>query len=279
MNNNILLQKPYVKFEKHASMSPEFPFVIHPNITRPRGIFSLHESLEILHFMDGDGFVVYDGVRYPVHKGDFVVVNSYCLHQVVSDGELLHFCLIIGKNFCLYNSFDPSRLIFEHIIRDDPQMTALFRRVMDSYADQTGDFYHAALKCAVLDLLLHLCRCHSTPRPDDQPAKITSLEYIRRATGYIKANLSQKLSADEIAAYAGLSKYHFLREFKRITGHTLNHYLNAIRCEYARNMLESGRCSIKEAAYACGFTNASYFAKVFHQYMGMLPSQVCPPEE
>lgn len=92
----------------------------------------------------------------------------------------------------------------------------------------------------------------------------------------MKANFAQRLTSDEIAASAGLSKFHFLREFKRITGRTPTHYLNAIRCEYARSLLKSGRYSVKEAAFLCGFTNNSYFSSVFLKYTGMLPSQVQP---
>lgn len=274
MNNNILLNKPNVRFEIHRSTTPEFPFIIHPNIHRCRNAFSLHENMELLYFLDGKGHIIYDNEPIPVHKGDIVVVNSYSLHQVMPDGDLPHFCLIIGKAFCHYNSIDPGQLTFQRLIRDDPQVSALFQQVMDAYAEREGSFGTARIKQTILDLLLHLCLHCSTPRPVDRLTQDPSLEHVHRATNYMKANLSRKLTVDEIAASAGLSKFHFLREFKRITGYTLIDYLNTIRCDYARSLLESGRHSVKETAFLCGFTNNSYFSNVFRQRTGLLPSQI-----
>jgi len=276
MNTNILLDKPKIKFETHLSAPPDFPFIIHQHKDHRRSMFGIHENLELLYFLDGEGFVLYDGTRYSVHKGDIIIVNSYSVHQVVADSELPVFCLIIGRTFCQYNGIDPIQLLFQHTIQEDDQVTALFRQMMDTYANCADRFHNAAFKCAVLELLLYLCRHYSSPRSGDQLSKSPSLDHVRRAMGYMKTNFAQKITSDDIAASAGLSKFHFLREFKRITGRTPTHYLNAFRCEYARNLLESGRCSVKEAAFLCGFTNSSYFSSVFRQYTGLLPSQIHP---
>ena len=276
MNNNILLIESKVRFEAHATMTPDFPFIFHPYVTRSRKTFSLHENFELLYFLDGEGSMLYDGTRCPVRKGDIVAVNSYAPHHVITGEKSPHFCLIIGMDFCRYVGIDPNLLVFQRIIRDDAQATALFQQVMDAYAAQNDRFRNAEIKCAVLELLLFLCRRYSTPKTEAQLTQTPSLKYVHRAMGYMKANLSHKLSADEIAASVGLSKFHFLREFKRVTGYTLNHYLNTIRCEHARSLLESGQYTVKEAAFLCGFTNHSYFSNVFFKYIGMLPSQVKP---
>ena len=274
MNNSILLNTQTVRFETHRSSTPEFPFIIHPRVTRLKSVFGIHENLELLCFLDGEGYVLYDGMRLAVRKGDIVAVNSYSPHQIISDGSLPHFCLIIDKRFCLYHDIDPSQLIFQPLIRDDPQVTALFRQVMQSYDNRDDNWGTARIKSAVLNLLLHLCLHHSTPRTVDRLTQDPSLEHVHRAIGFMKANLSQKLTIDQIAASAGLSKFHFLREFKRITGYTLIDYLNTIRCDYARSLLERGQCSVKETAFVCGFTNCSYFSSVFRRHTGLLPSQI-----
>jgi len=275
MNNNILLDRPKIRFESHLVKNPEFPFHVRQHKDHRRSTFGIHESLELLWILDGEGFVLYDDVRHSVRKGDIIVVNSFAIHQVVSAGDLPIFCLIIDRKFCQYNGIDPSLLLFQSVIREDGQATALFQKMMEVYAAPEAPFYNAAFKCAVLDTLLYLCRHYSSPRQEGLPNS-PSLEHVRSAMGYMKANFSQKLTVDDIAANAGLSKFHFLREFKRYTGRTPNHYLNAIRCEHARNLLESGNYSVKEVAFLCGFSNNSYFGNVFRQYTGCLPSQVHP---
>ena len=78
------------------------------------------------------------------------------------------------------------------------------------------------------------------------------------------------MSVDSLAAVAGFSKYHFLREFKRYTSFTVVAYLNIIRIERAKQMLNRG-ASVSETALACGFGNFSYFSKVFRAHTGVSP--------
>ena len=275
MNNNILLDKPKVKFETHSRATAEFPFIIKRHKDHSKSSFGIHENLELLLFLEGEGSVLYDGTCYPVGKGDIVVVNSFTIHQVVSEGELPLFCLIIDRRFCQYCGVDPMGLVFRNLIRGDEQLTDLFRQMMAAYENREDRFGNPAFKCAVLELLLHLCRHYSAPRQEDA-SKSPALEHVRRAIGYMKANFAQRITCQQIAASAGLSQFHFQREFKRITGKTPNHYLNAIRCVHARRLLESGNRSVKEAAFLSGFTNLSHFSNVFRQYIGILPSQVRP---
>ena len=277
MNNNILLERPKVRLETHSSATGDFPFIVKRHKDHSKSTFGIHENLELLLFLDGQGAVLYDGNRYSVSKGDIVVVNSYAIHQVVSEGELPVFCLIIDRKFCQYCGIDPLALLFQPMIREDATLSGLYRKVTEIYEDQTDRFFNPAFKNAVLELLIYLCRHYSSPRGEDV-SKAPTLEHVRRAVRYMRANYARKITSDDIAASAGLSKFHFQREFKRITGRTPNYYLNAIRCIYARRLLESGGYSVKEAALLCGFTNYSYFSSVFCRYTGLLPSQVLPAE-
>lgn len=273
MNNNILLYDPKVRVETHARATEEFPFIVKQHKNHSKSMSGIHENLELLLFLEGTGFVLYDGARYSVGKGDIVIVNSYTVHQVVSEEELPVFCLIIDRKFCRYGGIDPLTLQFQHIIRGDSRVYALFQQMMAAYEKREEAFGNPAFKCAVLELLVYLCRHYSSPR-QGEGVKTPSIERVRRAVVYMKANFAKKISSDDIAASAGLSKFHFLREFKRITGRTPNYYLGAIRCAYARQLLGTGRYSVKEVAFQCGFTNLSYFSHVFQRYTGMLPSQV-----
>ena len=273
MNDKILLDRPKVRFESHLVKPQDFPFVIRQHKDHRRSTFGIHESLELLCVLDGEGVVLYDDMRHSVRKGDIVVVNSYAVHQVKAEGELPVFCLIIDRAFCQYNGIDPVGLQFQSVIRDDDRATELLGQMMEAYAMQEDPFHNAAFKCAVMNMLLYLCRNYSCPG-SKQIQSTPSLEHVRNAVGYMKANFAQKITTEEIAGSTGLSKFHFVREFKRFTGHTPNHYLNAIRCEHARNLLESGLYSVKEVAFLCGFSNNSYFSGVFQRHTGILPSQV-----
>jgi len=274
MNSNILLHEPTAKFEPHLSLHRELPFIYHQDTVRQRAVFNIHENLEFLYMLEGSGAVRYSGSLYPVHTGDIVVINSYVPHQVITDDELKQFCLIIDQSFCKYNNIDPTKLQFQRIIHDR-RAESLIRDVIDS-CSQSGPFQYADIKCAVLNLLLFACHHYCQPREEQLFIKDSSLEHIRLAMDYAKRNFANKITADEIAVNAGLSKFHFLREFKRITGYTLTQYLNTIRCEHAVTLLKSGQHQVKEVALMCGFESNSYFSRVFQQYTAQLPSAFIP---
>ena len=272
MNRDNLLNNANMRFEPQLLEDPELPFVFHEHMIYDSKALNIHENLEVLYFPEGEGYVLYDGARCPVRAGNLVVVNSYSAHQVMTDTGLHQFCLIVDRNFCRHNSIDPSLLQFQKII-SDREVSARFDRVIEAYRTP-GDFQKAVIKGAVFDLLLFLCLHYCQARDDEKRKSDPSVEYVRRTIGYMKTNLARKLTVDEIAASVGISRYHFQREFKRITGYTPKVYLNTVRFEHAKNLLESGQYSIKEISFMCGFSNSDHFSRAFQQQTGMLPSQL-----
>ena len=271
MDNKIMLNSSKAIFEPHIRPERELPFMFHMNITQSSHVCNFHENIELLYFMQGNGHVEYDSKSYPVRAGDLIVVNTYAVHQVVSEETLTYFCLIIDSSFCKYNNIDVSTLHFTELIRDD-RFTPLFRQVIDERNDQKP-FKNTAIKLAVLEILLLLCRNYSSPQVANAPIKDSSQKHIRSAILYIKQNFSRKLTVEEVASATGLSKYHFMREFKRCTGCTLTDYVNFIRCERAKELLQTGQYKVKNVAFLCGFESESYFTSVFKKYTAALPSE------
>ena len=273
LNNTMLRNSSSALFETHTLRAPTLPFRWHTDTVQGQSVFNIHENIEFLFFLEGNARVVCDGVPADVTAGDIAAISSYAAHQVVTEGRSRHFCLIIDSSFCLYHSIDPTRLCFERVIRDG-QAQELFRLVMDACARTEGEFGHADVHCSILRLLLYLCHGYSTRRDRPATAGDNAMVYVCAAAQYIRENLASPLTAQSVAASAGVSKYHFLRQFKRLTGVTLSHYINAVRCERARQLLEQGEHKVKEAACLCGFANMSYFSRTFRQYTGLLPSEI-----
>ena len=275
MNNNILLKYKNIIFEPHILENKDLPFIYHHDVIYNEAIANLHENLELLFFTYGNGFVRYNTTSYPVQKGDVIVVNSYTIHQVIPNGRIDFFCLIIDNHFCKYNNIDTLKINFTPLIQD-VHLNKCLQNVINE-CEMHKKFEYTGIKCAVLDLLLFLCRNYSSLQTEPFIIRTSSFECICRGIDYIKNNLNQKLKLDDVAASVGLSKYYFLREFKKITGCTFSSYINLIRCEYAKVLLSNNQYTIKEVAILCGFDNYSYFTNVFKKYTKMLPSEFKNP--
>ena len=95
--------------------------------------------------------------------------------------------------------------------------------------------------------------------------------YLSEVIDFCVNNLHRRIDVEDMAALSGLSRFHFSREFKKHTGFSPAAYLQEMRMKKAVRMLQSERMTVKEIAYACGFDDASYFCRCFHQAYGMAP--------
>lgn len=95
--------------------------------------------------------------------------------------------------------------------------------------------------------------------------------HIARAIQYIGRSFSEDLSLADYAAMCMMSKYHFLRTFKRVTGQTPFEYRTRIRIENAKQMLESGDLSVAEIGEKIGFSSPAHFSTVFKKLVGVSP--------
>ena len=81
----------------------------------------------------------------------------------------------------------------------------------------------------------------------------------------------RQLSIETMAQTAYLSKYHFIRRFKRIVGLTPHQFQIQNRIRKAQRLM-NGVESITEVALATGFCDQSHFIKHFKSYVGLTPT-------
>jgi AraC-like DNA-binding protein len=99
------------------------------------------------------------------------------------------------------------------------------------------------------------------------------LVLLSAALKYMEQNLSQELTREEVAKIAGMSPGHFSRVIKETTGKTFSEILTGYRIARASQLLVRTSKSLVQIALDCGFTDQSYFSRVFRK------SKNCTPNE
>ncbi len=94
---------------------------------------------------------------------------------------------------------------------------------------------------------------------------------IQGAIDYIRANYQTRITLGEVAQRAGYSPSYFSRIFREEIGVTFKEYLNRLRIEHSKALLLAGRSSNLDVCTAVGFTDQSYFCKVFRRVTGVTP--------
>jgi AraC family transcriptional regulator len=107
------------------------------------------------------------------------------------------------------------------------------------------------------------------------PAAPTGREVRRvvEAIRFIESDVAQPISLTDLAAVAGMSKYHFLRVFRRLAGVTPHQYLISARMRRAALRLASSRGPVLDVALDSGFGDLSTFNKRFRMTFGLTPTQ------
>jgi transcriptional regulator GlxA family with amidase domain len=102
-------------------------------------------------------------------------------------------------------------------------------------------------------------------------AQTAAREPLRELQGWIAGHLDADLSVPALAARACLSERHFARAWRAETGLTPAAYVEALRVEHARALLEDGQ-GVDAAARAAGFGSAEVLRRVFHRRLGVGPA-------
>lgn len=98
-------------------------------------------------------------------------------------------------------------------------------------------------------------------------------QIIRQIKSYIQANLSQRLTLNNVAAVFGFSPNYLSQLFARQAEQTFVEYVNTEKIRAAKEMMREENVKFYEIAERLGFENAFYFSKVFKKIEGCSPRE------
>ncbi len=129
--------------------------------------------------------------------------------------------------------------------------------VFDNYALAEEAGYRPCQKC----------------RPDlrENGWKGCSGELAEKVKNYVEQHQDLNFSLDEMAEELYFNKFYLVRCFKKETGYTIVWYLNYVRCEHAKKLLDNTSASISDVAIRSGYGSSSYFSKKFREITGQTP--------
>ncbi len=176
---------------------------------------------------------------------------SYERNNLEEDILVIHFNLLN----CVFDGIQ----IFK--VKDGEKYKALFLKALNlKYENNIGCMYK--ITSIVYEIFSELVRDVGFGSNPKDNRIIESAEYMRQNFW------NPDLSIEDLANKIGVSPAFYRREFNRIYGTSPKNYLDTLRIQYAKSLLETGYFSQKEIAYRCGFSDVSYFRTVFKRKIG-----------
>ncbi len=190
-------------------------------------------------------------------EGEFEV-GPYCDYSVVFIDDTL---------FQRYTyRFDKPLLAFRH--RDLQHGLGLLCREAAA-ADNVFELFAEGWALQALAQIARISEPAASPRP---PRGGLSGASLARVKDFIRANIGNRISVDDLAETAGVSKRHFLRAFQASTGITPLNFVQSVRLEKAKQLLLGSPLTATEIALECGFSHLQHFSDHFKKATGLTPT-------
>ena len=95
---------------------------------------------------------------------------------------------------------------------------------------------------------------------------------VRQASRYVVNHVDEKIGLTIISTYLNISKNYFCSLFKQETGENFLNYVTKIKMQRAKYLLKEKNMRIYEVCNYLGYTDTTYFTKLFKKYIGMTPN-------
>jgi len=249
--------------------------------------YHYHEFDKIVIFLSGTASYIMEGRSYFLEPWDVLLVSHHLIHKPVIDPNDPYERVVIyldpgfirshsTKETDLSACFRLARQRQFALMRPDEdqrrQLQGLLSGLEDALRDK-GFGGKLLSRTCLLQMLIHLNRAmvdDCTPR--DKTASRNDPK-IEQALSYINEHLSEDLSVDTLAGQVYISKYHFMRRFKEMTGCSAHQYITQKRLLAAARLLRSG-VSAQNTCARCGFQDYSTFQRAFRRQFGMTPRDI-----
>lgn len=253
-------------------------------IDDPAGVSrALHEELELKYFYEGSSTLLIGNEPVEVQAGDLVVINPYESHSTIRFGEeerghyrflmmdLDFFMDAATGGLDLRALMVEEGLILRTLIRGDARIADMMRRLTAAYTDK-GAYWRLTVRGVMLELFALLLSEYSEKDPAGRRGDLGSLETVEPAIRRIREDYAEPITLDELAALCKVSKCHFCRAFRRVTGKSPMRYLLSYRLKIADLLLSGSGDSIATVAEKCGFGEQTYFSRCYKAHYGISPA-------
>ncbi len=245
--------------------------------------YHYHEYIEMLYFLEGEGYVYINETKNPFSAGTFIIVNSKKAHTLSFTAPSKYFCVKFLPQV-LYESDQPfvdmkyvmpfiseekNQHIFSREEIENTAIKALLTEMMDEW-DAMDVGYDLVIRANILKIFTVIFRLWQKSGGEDVLQNFSP--DIKKAILYTMEHY-QTVTEKEVADLCGLSYHYFSHLFRRSVGRSFSDYLTAVRISEAEKMLLSSEKSITDIAAEAGFSTTSYFISRFRAEKGITPAK------
>lgn len=282
LKENILFQNEQLHYSIYSPKSePQFYGDI---------LWHWHEEFEFGYVIKGTLLYKTSHQEYVLKEGDGIFLNSGALHYIhllVPAGNARIHSQFFDRKFLggSTNSIFDTKYIAPVMQQKQLQAIPFYRQNKeDQYvlrqltetirmAHRQPLFYEFNLRNLFSSIWETVYMRATEQIPSQELYNLKEEERIKKILTFIQEHYSEKLTVARIAGCVPISERECYRLFQNRLGTTPAEFLLSVRLKKARVLLSSTQKSIVEVALESGFSNSSYFGKLFRQQYLMSPGE------
>lgn len=236
-----------------------------------------HDSYELYLFLNGDCEYIVEGVTYPLHPNDLIIINDSEMHRVRHKTAAHYERQVINISRRFFEDMqcpELEKIFLEKKIGKNSKLDSLqveHSGLLDAFK-RFGRYYENApdnrilLSGVLVEILYILNNMDISSRDAAENKQVNGI------IDYINSNICDELNLRDIADRFYISKYHLCRIFKAETGLTVNKYINLKRIMLVKKYCADGM-NISRACMEAGFSNYSTFYRSYVKEFNRKPKE------
>lgn len=273
--------------------SPNFPVAIYlDDVTNDYVNWHWHKEFEIGFVTDGIVNVGCGNRKYILKSGDIFFVNSDVLHSMYNEApphnsifKSITFdgSVIAGDTNSIFYTKYLLPILSNNNLRDFtlkpndndyPRLISLISNIWDAVYSETPDYEITVRNelSNIFRILIHLPENVSYDNNDNNYNYIQE-NRVQIILDYIHSHYREKITLNDLAQTAFISKTEAMRSFRSIIGQSPIKYLKNYRLKNAAYMIKNTDYSIGQISEICGFDDNSYFSKSFKEMYHCTPHE------
>ncbi|MEL7649420.1 MAG: AraC family transcriptional regulator [Sedimentibacter sp.] len=232
-----------------------------------------HEHYVIGYIESGRRFLSCKNKTYSIEAGDLVLFNPMDNHtcEQLDDMALDYRCINVKTDIMKKAAFEVTGNeylpCFTQPVVQKSELTGLLCDLHKSIMEEQPGFKKEETFLFLIEQIIE-----EYTKPFVQHANSEVREEIQSVCRYIDDHYPERITLDDLSCLSKMNKYSLLRSFTRHMGITPYRYLETVRINKAKELLESGVEPV-DTAMQTGFADQSHFTNFFKEFIGLTPKQ------
>lgn len=231
-----------------------------------------HDYMEFIYVTKGSMHITLEDQKFVLHENELLIVSPQQLHAGIPGEDGVSIYSIFLDLDALSNKTYVADFYFKPLLDNkitlitstsDPEIIDTVNELVAAHKKYNALYTHGK----VYELIGLVFKVSNSVHKNSISIK------IEKIIEHLQKHYTENISSKTICQKFGYTESHLCRLFKNNMGITISKYIQILRVEHAKKLLQESDLEISKIVEICGFTDFSYFSHCFKSIMHCTPTQ------